>query len=221
MRISENRSRRVNIDDAFGVLSFETGSTVDGMDYGQRGLQVFQKRIRDIGATVVRDAGCLTFHVFHKAVQVIARVRNTDHAQGGAVPQSARIQLSHSNIEVRPQPVFQTAYNLPFVFERLRRFDVQFDGEKSNQWGRRPLVDSRWQNEWCERPTANDQRPPLSDSFRGNFFGHEGLDDIANLDVAVVGDGNTAFHPIRDLAGIVFEAAERSDLALEDNDIVA
>jgi hypothetical protein len=33
---------------------------------------------------------------------------------------------------MRPQPVFEAADDLTLVFERLRSFDAQLEGEKSN-----------------------------------------------------------------------------------------
>ena len=42
-------------------------------------------------------------------------------------------KLGDRNVEARPQAILQTANNLPFIFERLRRFDVQFESEKGDQ----------------------------------------------------------------------------------------
>ena len=61
----------------------------------------------------------------------------------------------------------------------------------------------------------------LGDAFGGDFFGYEGFDYVADFNVAVVGDGDAAFHAGADFGGIVFEAAERGDFAFEDDDIVA
>jgi hypothetical protein len=115
---------------------------MNGMDYNRCGLQVFQKRIGDISAAVVRDPCRLAFHILHKTVQIVARVGNTDHSQSCVVPQSARVQLGNSNVEMGAQPVFQAAHDLPLVLERLRCFDAQFEGEKGDHWvvGRWPLV---------------------------------------------------------------------------------
>lgn len=41
------------------------------------------------------------------------------------------------------QTVFHASYNLPFIFEGLRRFDAEFEGEESDQ-SRRWWKGSRW-----------------------------------------------------------------------------
>jgi hypothetical protein len=46
---------------------------------------------------------------------------------------------------MRPQPVFEAANHLPLVFEGLRRFNVQFEGEKSDHSSRQSSVVSRQQ----------------------------------------------------------------------------
>src|SRR5208283_1037322 len=73
---------------------------------------------------------------------------------------------------------------------------------------------------------ANDQRRTTNDcslrhGFGRDLLGHEGLNHIADFDVAIVGDGDATFHPVGNLAGIILETAQRSDFALEDNHIVA
>ena len=70
MRISENRVRGVTIGKLLSTFVFgEKCGEWNGLR--RRGLQVFQKRIRDVSSAVVSDAGRLTFDVFHQAVQVI------------------------------------------------------------------------------------------------------------------------------------------------------
>jgi hypothetical protein len=104
-------------------------------------LQVLDERIRDIRAVIVGDARCSAFHFFHQPVEIIVRIGDADHADGGAVPQTAGIQFGDGDVETRTQPILQAAYDLPPILERLRRFDVEFEGEKSNQ-----MVVSRWPN---------------------------------------------------------------------------
>src|SRR3977135_2100763 len=48
----------------------------------------------------------------------------------------------------------------------------------------------------------------LGHRFRGNLFRHEGFDHVADFDVAVIRDRNTALHAVGDLRGVVFEAAQ-------------
>src|SRR5581483_11572939 len=49
----------------------------------------------------------------------------------------------------------------------------------------------------------------------------EGLNHIAGFDVAVIRDRDTALHAVGDLFGIVLEAAQRSDLAFEDDHVIS
>src|SRR5258708_2453636 len=93
-------------------------------------LEVFDKRIRDISPEVVRDARGVSFHVFHQSVQIVARAGNAYHTNGGAVPKAAGIEFSDRNVETGAQTVFEAADDPPFVLERLRRFDMEFEGEK-------------------------------------------------------------------------------------------
>src|SRR5581483_2808884 len=61
----------------------------------------------------------------------------------------------------------------------------------------------------------------LCDDFGGDAFSHEGLDDVADFNVAVIGDGDAAFHAVANFAGIIFEATQGADLSAEDNYVVA
>src|SRR6185369_4527385 len=62
---------------------------------------------------------------------------------------------------------------------------------------------------------------PLRHHFCRNSLGHESLDHIPGFDIAVVGDRDAALHAIGDLACVVFEPAQRANLTLEDDDVVA
>src|SRR5260370_8381606 len=70
-------------------------------------------------------------------------------------------------------------------------------------------------------PLTTDHWPPfLSNYFRRNTLGSKRLDHIADLDVAVIGDRDTALHAVRHLAGIVLETPHRSHLPLHPFHIV-
>src|SRR5258708_38913500 len=69
--------------------------------------------------------------------------------------------------------------------------------------------------------TTNDKRRFFRNYFRGNPFGHKGLDYITDLDVAVVGDRDAALHAVCHLAGVVLKASQRTNFALEYLYIVA
>src|ERR1700674_1060545 len=74
-------------------------------------------------------------------------------------------------------------------------------------------------NHFWHGRTTNDERRPLHHSFRCDLLGHEGLDHVADFNVAIVGDGDAAFHAVGYLAGVVFEAAQRVDFAFEDHHV--
>src|SRR5690348_15059898 len=75
-------------------------------------------------------------------------------------------------------------------------------------------------NQWSETNNLN-LETALGDHFRGDTLRGEGLDDITHLDVAVIGDGDAAFHAVAHLADVIFEAPERADLAFEYHHVVA
>src|ERR1700756_2659101 len=56
----------------------------------------------------------------------------------------------------------------------------------------------------------------LSSQLSSNTLGYECLDRIADLDVVEVGKAHAALHAVGDFAGIVLEALEGRELALED-----
>jgi len=61
----------------------------------------------------------------------------------------------------------------------------------------------------------------LRDHFRRDPLRHEGFDHISDLDVAVIRNGDAALHAVPNFGSVFFEAAQRSDFALEDHNIVA
>jgi hypothetical protein len=113
-------------------------------------------------------------------------MRDADDSHGGSIPQFRAIHFGNGHIEAGPQLVFQTAYDLATVFDRLRSFDVKLEGEKSDGHS----VVSRW-SFVVGKPdhgTTNDQPRCLRDNFRRDPGGGEGFDHIACFDVTVVGD---------------------------------
>ena len=56
------------------------------------------------------------------------------------------IELRYRHVKTRAQPVFEAAHHLPLVFEGLRSFNVQLEGEKSDHSSRQSSVISRQQN---------------------------------------------------------------------------
>ena len=113
---------------------------------------------------------------------------------------------------MRAQPVLEAAHYLPLVFEGLGVLDTEFEGEKGDHSvvGRWSFVGGQTLAPTVFWRTTNDERPTtlLRHHFRRNPFRHECFNDIANFDVAVVGDRDAAFHAICDLAGVIFEAAQ-------------
>jgi len=82
---------------------------------------------------VIRDARGLSLHVFHQSIEIVARIGDADDADGGSIPQATGIEFGNGDVKAGAQTIFQTAQHLPLVFERLRCFDVQFEGEKGDQ----------------------------------------------------------------------------------------
>jgi hypothetical protein len=95
-------------------------------------LEVLYEGIRNVRTVVVGDARGRAFYIFHQAVEVVAGSGDADYADGGAIPEFGAIEFGDRDVEAGPQPVFQAAHNLPTVFDRLRGFNVEFEGKKSN-----------------------------------------------------------------------------------------
>ena len=67
---------------------------------------------------------------------------------------------------------------------------------------------------YCQRLTRG-PATALCNYFRRDALGHECLDHVANLDVGVVGDRDSAFHAVAHFAGIIFEALSELILPLK------
>src|SRR5208337_318993 len=61
----------------------------------------------------------------------------------------------------------------------------------------------------------------LYEGFGRNPLGNEVLNDISDLDVAIISDRDAAFHAVTHFADVFLEAPHRADLALEDDYVVA
>jgi hypothetical protein len=95
-------------------------------------LEIFDKRVGYVGTVIVNDPRRSPFYIFHQSVKIVAGLRNADDADGGAIPQLRSIEFCDRNVETGAQTVFQAADDLSPVFDGLRRFDVEFEGEKSD-----------------------------------------------------------------------------------------
>src|SRR5437762_1468762 len=69
--------------------------------------------------------------------------------------------------------------------------------------------------------TASGNGLSCSGQLGSDLLGCEGLDYIANFDVTVTGDADTALHTVAHFGDIVFEAAQRTDAPLVDHHVVA
>ena len=94
--------------------------------------QKFHEGIRNLGTCIVGHSSGLALHAGHQAIEVALRVGDADYAQRGALPQVRMVEFGDRHVEGRAQAVLQAAHHLALVFERLRVFDAQFQGEKSN-----------------------------------------------------------------------------------------
>ena len=54
-----------------------------------------------------------------------------------AVPEFRSVEFGDGDVKAGAQPVFQAAYHLPPIFERLRSFDVEFEGKEGDHAGTR------------------------------------------------------------------------------------
>src|SRR5690242_1479890 len=61
----------------------------------------------------------------------------------------------------------------------------------------------------------------LSNYFRSDLFCGKSFDHVSDFNIAVVSNRNTALHAVSDFAGVVFKAAQRTDLAFKDHNIIA
>src|SRR5262244_2768538 len=107
---------------------------------------------------------------------------------------------------------------------------------------RRSLIDcaaSMWSSsvrkaigmEWSVASGQRTSHPPttltdhqqlfLRDYFRRDASGDKGFDHVMHLDVAVIRDRDAALHSVGDFLRVVFETAERSNLAFEDHHVDA
>lgn len=96
-------------------------------------LNEFHERVCNFRPVIIRDFHGGPLHVPHQSIEVIAGIGDADNANRGPVPQFASVQFGDRNIEAPAQLVFQAAYHLTPVFQRLRSFNVQFEREKGNQ----------------------------------------------------------------------------------------
>src|ERR1035438_165644 len=71
------------------------------------------------------------------------------------------------------------------------------------------------------RTENRELRTCLHHCFGGNPLGSKGLDHVAGFDVAIIRDRDAALHAVADFFGVVLEASQRSNLALEHDHIVA
>ena len=108
-------------------------------------LEIFHKGIGDLCAVVVGDSCRRALNILHQAVEVVARVRNADDADGGAIPEFSGIKFGDRHVETGAQPIFQATHDLAPVFNGLGSFDVEFERKESDHAvvGRWPLVVGR------------------------------------------------------------------------------
>jgi hypothetical protein len=97
------------------------------------GLQEFQVRINDFGAVIIGNPGGLPFHILHQAVEVVAGTGDADDAEAGLIPERCGLEFGNRDVEAGSEAVFEAADYLPPVFQGLRRFDAEFEGEEGDQ----------------------------------------------------------------------------------------
>lgn len=92
-------------------------------------FEIFPEGIGQLGAEFVGHAAGGALHFFDEAVQVLPRVRDGHHANGGGLPCDRLIHLGYGDVEALLQPVFERADDLTPVFERVGVLNADFEGE--------------------------------------------------------------------------------------------
>jgi hypothetical protein len=59
-------------------------------------------------------------------------VGDADYADGGLIPEKARVEFGDGDVEGGAETVFEAARDLTLVFEGVRGFDAEFEGEESD-----------------------------------------------------------------------------------------
>src|SRR5260370_4511105 len=90
------------------------------------------KRVSDLGASVVGGACRRSLDVLDQPVEVVTRVGEADHADGGLIPKRTGLELGDRDVERRTETILEAACDLALVLERLRRFDTKFERKESN-----------------------------------------------------------------------------------------
>src|ERR1051326_3763450 len=114
--------------------------------------------------------------------RLIAARRDAEH---GELPLIQRVQLGHGHVELVPQAILDAAHHLPLVLEAARLTDEQADEHGTDEHG---VIH------------ALQRALYLIDAVR--------LDHVADLNVVVTGDLQTAFEAFTHLARILLEALE-------------
>src|ERR1017187_7295541 len=60
---------------------------------------------------------------------ILAIARYGHRRDGCPLPEILMRDLRHGDVKLVPQPVFQTLHHVPLLFERMRAFDSQFQGQ--------------------------------------------------------------------------------------------
>jgi len=133
-----------------------------------RSLKKIDERICNFCSVVIRNSRSRTLHILHQAVEVIARVGNTDHADCGAIPYVAGVEFGDGDVETGAQAVFQAAHDLSLVFQGMGGFDLEFERKE----GDGHAAVGRWSfvvGQSLATGFAHDQRRTTNDSLRNHF----------------------------------------------------
>ena len=96
-------------------------------------LNKFQIRIANLSPMIIGNTVGSALNFIHQALKIVTGRRDSDDSNRRLIPQSGGFHFSNGNIEAGAQTVFQTAHNLSPVFQRLRSFNAEFEGEKGEQ----------------------------------------------------------------------------------------
>lgn len=143
---------------------------------------------------------------------VLLGIGESDHANGGRLPDIVKIQLGHGDVEFAAEAILEAAKDLALVLEGASVRDVKLQCQQTDWHG----GESSGEPRHCEKKalfTGGGARAGLRGGFgTGNFLDVESFENVANFHVVEIGDAGTAFKTGTDFAGVVLKAFERAEL---------
>ena len=148
--------------------------------------------------------------------------RYRDDPKAGALPEVLMLDLGDRHVEL-PETIFDAAQDHSLVLERLGARNVELDGQQTDNhtqcsvlvpgaqcWGSVLVLGAP-----CAGTVHRHRLGPDRHALH-----REHLDEVANFDVVESFEADAALDAGLDLADIIFEAPQRTDLAFVHEDVV-